>query len=180
MRLATPLPTRPCFLNALDCSFGSNGEKTLYTTLQKFNQCALFKGVICTLQRQFQLKALWLIQKTLHRYFRLKPWRWHLCTTTRCSKTDAKRKKRHHRRSANRNDWLFEHDSISRDGSRILTGRTILEALNTDLVCDAINVAMRENLSAIRLRSNSICILWRRPRSGAALEDLGQTQRSQK
>ena len=26
----------------------------------------------------------------------------------------------------------------------ILTGKTILEALNTDLVCDAINTAMRE------------------------------------
>ena len=26
----------------------------------------------------------------------------------------------------------------------ILPGKTILEALNTDLVCDAINVAMRE------------------------------------
>ena len=28
--------------------------------------------------------------------------------------------------------------------SEILPGKTILEALNTDLVCDAINVAMRE------------------------------------
>jgi len=28
--------------------------------------------------------------------------------------------------------------------AEILTGKTILEALNTDLVCDAINVAMRE------------------------------------
>ena len=28
--------------------------------------------------------------------------------------------------------------------SEILPGRTILEALNTDLVCDAINTAMRE------------------------------------
>ncbi len=28
--------------------------------------------------------------------------------------------------------------------SEIMTGKTILEALNTDLVCDAINVAMRE------------------------------------
>ena len=28
--------------------------------------------------------------------------------------------------------------------SEILPGKTILEALNTDLVCDAINTAMRE------------------------------------
>jgi len=28
--------------------------------------------------------------------------------------------------------------------AEILGGKTILEALNTDLVCDAINVAMRE------------------------------------
>ena len=28
--------------------------------------------------------------------------------------------------------------------SEILAGKTILEALNTDLVCDAINTAMRE------------------------------------
>ena len=34
----------------------------------------------------------------------------------------------------------------------ILPGKTILEALNTDLVCDAINVAMRELFLADRLR----------------------------
>ena len=31
--------------------------------------------------------------------------------------------------------------------SEILTGKTILEALNTDLVCDAINTAMRDFLT---------------------------------
>ena len=37
--------------------------------------------------------------------------------------------------------------------AEILPGKTILEALNTDLVCDAINVAMRELFSTDRLRS---------------------------
>ena len=45
----------------------------------------------------------------------------------------------------------------------ILTGKTILEALNTDLVCDAINVAMRRTLPADRLRSLPVCVLRRRP-----------------
>ena len=36
--------------------------------------------------------------------------------------------------------------------AEVLQGKTILEALNTDLVCDAINTAMREHLRAARLR----------------------------
>ena len=63
--------------------------------------------------------------------------------------------------------------------SEILPGRTILEALNTDLVCDAINTAMRELF---------IHIVYGRSQSafsegglvvGAGLEDLGKGLRSQ-
>ncbi len=43
--------------------------------------------------------------------------------------------------------------------SEILPGKTILEALNTDLVCDAINTAMRELFLTDRIRKNSECIL---------------------
>ena len=43
--------------------------------------------------------------------------------------------------------------------SEILPGRTVLEALNTDLVCDAINTAMRELFPPDRLRSFTECIL---------------------
>ena len=38
--------------------------------------------------------------------------------------------------------------------AEILPGRTVLEALNTDLVCDAINTAMRELFLTDRLRKN--------------------------
>ena len=42
--------------------------------------------------------------------------------------------------------------------SEILPGKTILEALNTDLVCDAINVAMRELfLQIVYGRSQAAC-----------------------
>ena len=43
--------------------------------------------------------------------------------------------------------------------SEILPGKTILEALNTDLVCDAINTAMRELFLQISLWKNSNCFL---------------------
>ena len=63
--------------------------------------------------------------------------------------------------------------------SEILPGKTILEALNTDLVCDAINTAMRELFLQIvygRTQSafsdNGLVI-------GAGLEDLGKGLRSQ-
>ena len=63
--------------------------------------------------------------------------------------------------------------------SEILPGKTILEALNTDLVCDAINTAMRELF---------LQIVYGRTQSaysddglvvGAGLEDLGKGLRSQ-
>lgn len=61
----------------------------------------------------------------------------------------------------------------------ILVGKTILEALNTDLVCDAINTAMRElflqivyGRSQSAFSSNGLAV-------GSALEDLGKNMRSQ-
>ena len=43
--------------------------------------------------------------------------------------------------------------------SEILPGLTVLEALNTDLVCDAINTAMRELFLQIVYGRTQICIL---------------------
>ena len=63
--------------------------------------------------------------------------------------------------------------------AEILTGKTILEALNTDLVCDAINVAMREIfLQFVYGRSQSAFSLDGLE-IGSALEELGKSQRSQ-
>ena len=60
----------------------------------------------------------------------------------------------------------------------ILPGKTILEALNTDLVCDAINVAMRELfLQIVYGRSQTAFSEDGRP-IGAGLEDLGKGLRS--
>ena len=61
----------------------------------------------------------------------------------------------------------------------ILPGKTVLEALNTDLVCDAINTAMRELFLQIAYgRSQSAFSEGGLP-VGAALEDLGKGHRSQ-
>ncbi len=61
----------------------------------------------------------------------------------------------------------------------ILMGKTILEALNTDLVCDAINTAMRELfLQIVYGRSQSAFSEGGLP-IGAGLEDLGKGHRSQ-
>ena len=60
----------------------------------------------------------------------------------------------------------------------ILPGKTILEALNTDLVCDAINVAMRELfLQIVYGRSQAAFSEGGLP-IGAGLEDLGKGLRS--
>ena len=56
--------------------------------------------------------------------------------------------------------------------SEILPGKTILEALNTDLVCDAINTAMRELFLQSAFSDDGLVI-------GAGLEDLGKGLRSQ-
>ncbi len=63
--------------------------------------------------------------------------------------------------------------------AEILIGKTILEALNTDLVCDAINTAMRELFLQIAYgRSQSAFSEGGLP-IGASLEDLGKGLRSQ-
>ena len=63
--------------------------------------------------------------------------------------------------------------------AEILPGKTILEALNTDLVCDAINTAMRELfLQIVYGRSQSAFSEGGLP-VGASLEDLGKGLRSQ-
>ena len=62
--------------------------------------------------------------------------------------------------------------------AEILIGKTILEALNTDLVCDAINTAMRELfLQIVYGRSQSAFSEGGLP-IGAGLEDLGKGLRS--
>ena len=63
--------------------------------------------------------------------------------------------------------------------SEILPGKTVLEALNTDLVCDAINTAMRELfLQIVYGRTQSAYSEGGLP-IGAGLEDLGKGLRSQ-
>lgn len=63
--------------------------------------------------------------------------------------------------------------------AEILPGKTLLEAMNTDLVCDAINVAMRElALQLMYGRSQSAFSLGGLE-IGAGLEDLGKHLSSQ-
>lgn len=63
--------------------------------------------------------------------------------------------------------------------AEILPGKTVLEALNTDLVCDAINTAMRELfLQIVYGRTQSAFSEGGLP-VGAGLEDLGKGLRSQ-
>lgn len=63
--------------------------------------------------------------------------------------------------------------------AEILPGKTLLECLNTDLVCDAINVAMREIfLQMVYGRSQTAFSEGGLP-VGAGLEDLGKGLRSQ-
>ena len=63
--------------------------------------------------------------------------------------------------------------------SEILPGKTILEALNTDLVCDAINVAMRELFLQIAYGRSQTAFSEDGLPIGASLEDLGKGMRSQ-
>ncbi|MBQ6380841.1 MAG: hypothetical protein IJJ41_04465 [Clostridia bacterium] len=63
--------------------------------------------------------------------------------------------------------------------SEILPGRTILEALNTDLVCDAINTAMRELFLQIVYGRTQSAFSEDGLAIGAGLEDLGKGLRSQ-
>lgn len=63
--------------------------------------------------------------------------------------------------------------------AEILPGRTILEALNTDLVCDAINTAMRELFLQIVYGRSQSAFSEGGLVVGAGLEDLGKGLRSQ-
>ena len=63
--------------------------------------------------------------------------------------------------------------------AEILPGRTILEALNTDLVCDAINTAMRELFLQIVYGRSQSAFSEDGLTIGAGLEDLGKGLRSQ-
>ena len=63
--------------------------------------------------------------------------------------------------------------------SEILIGKTLLEALNTDLVCDAINTAMRELFLQIVYGRTQSAFSEGGLLVGASLEDLGKGLRSQ-
>ena len=63
--------------------------------------------------------------------------------------------------------------------AEILQGKTILEALNTDLVCDAINVAMREIFKQLVYGRSQTAFSENGLPVGASLEDLGKGLRSQ-
>ena len=63
--------------------------------------------------------------------------------------------------------------------AEILPGKTILEALNTDLVCDAINTAMRELFLQIVYGRTQSAFSEDGLVIGAGLEDLGKGLRSQ-
>jgi len=60
-----------------------------------------------------------------------------------------------------------------------IVGKTILEAVNTDLVCDAINTAMRELFLQIVYGRSQSAFSENGLEIGAGLEDLGKTIRSQ-
>jgi NifU-like protein involved in Fe-S cluster formation len=62
--------------------------------------------------------------------------------------------------------------------AEILPGLTILEALNTDLVCDAINTAMRELFLQIVYGRTQSAFSEGGLQIGAGLEDLGKGTRS--
>ena len=63
--------------------------------------------------------------------------------------------------------------------AEILPGKTLLEGLNTDLVCDAINTAMRELFLQIVYGRSQSAFSEGGLNIGAGLEDLGKGLRSQ-
>ena len=63
--------------------------------------------------------------------------------------------------------------------AEILPGKTLLECLNTDLVCDAINVAMREIFLQFVYGRTQSAFSEDGLVVGAGLEDLGKVLRSQ-
>ena len=87
-------------------------------------------------------------------------------------------------------DGIIEEDLIETIGcsgmthsaamaGEILIGKTLLEALNTDLVCDAINTAMRELFLQIVYGRTQSAFSEGGLAVGASLEDLGKGLRSQ-
>ncbi len=62
--------------------------------------------------------------------------------------------------------------------AEILPGKTMLEALNSDLVCDAINVAMREIFLQLAYGRSQTAFSEGGLPVGAGLEDLGKGRRS--
>lgn len=63
--------------------------------------------------------------------------------------------------------------------AEVLPGKTLLECLNTDLVCDAINVAMREIFKQLAYGRSQSAFSEDGLVIGAGLEDLGKGLRSQ-
>ena len=63
--------------------------------------------------------------------------------------------------------------------AEILPGKTLLECLNTDLVCDAINVAMREIFKQLAYGRTQTAFSEDGLPIGAGLDDLGKGLRSQ-
>ena len=63
--------------------------------------------------------------------------------------------------------------------SEAIVGKTVLEAVNTDLVCDAINTAMRELFLQIIYGRTQSAFSENGLPIGAGLEDLGKGLRSQ-
>ena len=63
--------------------------------------------------------------------------------------------------------------------SEAIVGKTLLEAVNTDLVCDAINTAMRELFLQIVYGRTQSAFSENGLTIGAGLEDLGKGLRSQ-
>lgn len=63
--------------------------------------------------------------------------------------------------------------------AEILQGKTLLEALNTDLVCDAINVAMREIFKQLAYGRSQTAFSENGLPVGSGMEDLGKVLRSQ-
>lgn len=63
--------------------------------------------------------------------------------------------------------------------AEILPGKTLLEALNTDLVCDAINVAMREYFLNMAYGRTQTAFSKGGLAVGAAIEDLGAGAKTQ-
>src|SRR5574344_1568470 len=63
--------------------------------------------------------------------------------------------------------------------AEVLPGKTVLEALNSDLVCDAINVAMRELFKQIAYGRTQTAFSENGLPIGSGLDDLGKGLRSQ-